>query len=192
LGEKFGKLTNRSQDWLHGHLRRGDAWYGGIPGSKGARKRYNKMNVDENNKKINDGAEDLIKGGTSAATIVGSSGTTFGKNTAKNGKIDDAKQARAYVKMDFSERKDFVDSDVKNKAASTGTSNIVNISAVDLGITDAIAANAHNNERVEVSNLANRTGAYAGVVSLTDEQVARINRFINNQMNAVVRKGSNA
>lgn len=185
LGEKFGKLANRGQDWMHGHLRKGDAWYGGIPGSKGARKRYNKMNVDENNKKINDGAEDLIKGGTSAATIVGSSGTTFGRNNAKNGKIDDAKQARAYIKMDFSERKDFIDADVRGRTASAGVQNIINITAAELGITDPAAVAAHLAEQATVAAIA-ATGA------TNNAEVARVNRFVNNQMNAVVRKGSNA
>jgi hypothetical protein len=142
-----------------------------------------KRKTDENNKKINEGAEDLIKGGATAQSVASSAGTTFGSSTDKPGKINEAKQARAYMKMDFTERKDFVDADVRGRTASAGTQNVINMSAASLGIVGP-AATAHALEQAAVS-------AIALVGAANDAEVARVNRFMNSQMATVVRKGSN-
>lgn len=177
-GGTLGKKFNAVEDRLFGLV------------SPSARKRYKNMRTDDNNKSINDGAEDLIKGGTSAGTIIGkagAAGSTFGQGTGKDEKVNDAKQARAYIKMDFNERRDLVDADVRGKAASTEVQKVINLTAADLGITDAIAAAAHAAEQAAVAAI---TTAATGAAN--DAEVARVNRFMNNQMNAVVRKGSNA
>lgn len=124
-GGSIGKGLNKGEDWVHGHLRKGDRWWTGIPGSKGARKRYDKLKEEERRKDIDDEAKKSEDSKTTIDMVDNVNTNVF----ASGGVIDttrkitdkEAGDAKAYTRKSSDDRKDLVADALTGKTSIVGT-----------------------------------------------------------------------
>jgi len=184
-GRFLGTVGNKINKWQ-------DVTVGKIPLVGGsAKKRAEKMRKDANKDDIDKGAKDLIdKGATTDSLAIDVNNAFNTTPTTQAGKVDQAKQAAAYLRQDADERKMHVQNTITAAGGVTGSDleNVLNAPAPPRLVVGSAGYNAYMNARNEAQLAAI---AIAGG-TFNENDIRKVTTFVNRQMKSKVETGANA
>lgn len=175
-------------------------------GFKGAQKRLDKRKTDKNKKDIDEGAKDLIdKGATTDSLAIDVNNTFNVTPTDPSGKVDQAKQAQAYLRQDTDERKMHLQNTLQAAAATAGPGATVAqiISASDLSnmlsapppaslAPGTAAYNAYVAAQTQAQAAAYAIATTPPGIAPSENDIRKVAAFVNRQMKSKVETGANA
>ncbi len=178
-GKTFGEKVNNAQDSAQAFL-----------GSSKAQKRMDKRKTDKNKKDIDEGAKDLVDKGATTDTLAQQMNSYFGAPppATVSDKIDQAKNAAAYLRQDSDERKMHIQNSLTAAGGIVGSDleHMLN-AAVPAGLTGTAAA-SYSAAQLQAQIAA---AAIAGG-STSENDIRKVAAFINSQMKRRVDTGANA
>jgi hypothetical protein len=185
IGKRFGENVNDAQDTIA-------ATVGPTKTIRDkALKRMDKRRLDKNNKDIDEGAKDLVAQGETADSLASKVNTTFSTTPKdKKGKVQQAREAQAYLRQDHDERKMHIQNNLQIGGGSD-LNDILNATVPTEYTPGSAQETAYINAQT-AANLAAHNIRMATPGKANEKDLRMVAAFINRQLKHKVETGAKA